>query len=599
VRAPILRDAGLALRLSWTASRGAVLAYLIVLVPQGLAPVVSAWLTKLLLDGMTAGDGLRPWPLAGLVLAVLTGLAAGDVGQYFAARLRREVDLLAQRNLFAAVGRIPGLAPFEDPDTHDRLRIGQQAGQTAPAQLIGGAAQLGQAAITLAGFTAALVAIDPLITVVTAVAGLATLIVQIRLGRQRAGLAWQLSPARRRAMSFQMLQSDPRAAKEIRVYGLTGFLLERMSGLLRSANDAENRLDARVLRSQALLAVSATAAITVGLLVVAARAAGGAISVGEVAFALVALVGVQANIGSMVRVTADTYAALLLLRHYRDIVTQPVIGDAAEPAPRLREAIRLRDVWFRYDERLPWALRGVDLTIRRGRTTAIVGLNGAGKSTLVKLLCRFYEPTRGSVRWDERAGLPPDAVRRRISVVFQDYMAYELTAAENIGAGDLPRIGDEDAIRAAAARAGIDETLRALPRGYRTLLTRIHTDTADPDGAGATLSGGGWQRVAIARALLRDDCDLMVLDEPSSGLDAEAEAEMQRQVRARPDGRAVVIISHRLSAVRDADTIVVLDGGRVAETGTHDELIAAGGRYADLFTRQASGYTAVAPEAVA
>jgi ATP-binding cassette subfamily B protein len=597
MRTPPLREAGLALRLSWTASRAAVLAYLVVLLPQGLAPVASAWLTKLLLDGLTAGGGLPPWPLAGLVLAVLTGLVAGDVGQYFAARLRREVDLLAQRNLFAAVGRIPGLAPFENPDTHDRLRLGEQAGQTAPAQLIGGAAQLGQAAVTLAGFTAALVAIDPLITVVAAVAGLVTLIVEIRLGRRRAGLAWQLSPARRRAMSFQMLQADPRAAKEIRVYGLTGFLLERMTGLLRSANDAENRLDARVLRSQALLAVCATAAITLGLAVVAARARSGAVSVGEVAFALVALVGVQANIGSMVRVTAGTYAALLLLRHYREVVTQEAPGGPAEPAPPLREAIRLRDVWFRYDERLPWALRGVDLTIRRGQTVAVVGLNGAGKSTLVKLLCRFYEPTRGSVRWDERAGLPPDAVWRRISVVFQDYMAYELTAAENIGAGDLPRIGDLEAIRSAAARAGIDETLRALPRGYSTLLTRIHTDAADPDAAGAMLSGGGWQRVAIARALLREDCDLIVLDEPSSGLDAEAEAELQQQVRTRRDGRAIVIISHRLSAVRDADIIVVLDEGRVVESGTHGELIAAGGRYADLFARQASGYAAVPQEA--
>ncbi|GGN75978.1 multidrug ABC transporter permease [Actinoplanes lobatus] len=603
-RESLWRDLTLATRLAWAASRAGLLAYLVVLVPQGLAPVAVAWLTKTLLDGMAAGRGLAVPLLAALAVALLATTVAGDVGHYFASRLRREVDLLAQRNLFLAAGRLPGLAPFEDPALHDRLDLGEQAAQTAPSQVVTGAAELGQAAITLTGFTVALIAVDPLITATVALVGLATLLVEARLGRARAGLAWQLSPAWRRAFSFQVLQTDVRAAKEIRVYGLTGYLHDRMAALLRSATDAENRLDSRVLRGQALLAVCATGSIAFGLVMVARQASAGAVGVGGVSFALAALLGVQTMIAVMVRVAAGAYAGLLLLRHYRDVATDAGIADPVRipqpdaverPAPRLSDGIRLRDVWFRYDEQHPWALRGVDLTIPRGRTVAIVGLNGAGKSTLIKLLCRFYEPTRGTIRWDDTdlAGLPPEALRRRMTVVFQDFMEYDLTAAENIGVGDLSRMDDLPALRAAAARAGVDDRLTALPRGYRTLLTRIHADSADPDSTGVTMSGGGWQRIAIARALLRDDSDLLILDEPSSGLDPEAEAELQRQLRARRDGRTIVIISHRLSAVREADTIVVLADGRITESGAHDELIAAGGRYAELFAQQASGYAPV------
>ena len=601
MRAPALREATLAARLAWAASPLSVLVYLLVLIPQGLAPVVSAWLTKLLLDGMAAGEGLTVWPLTGLAVTILTGLAVGDVTAYFAARLSREVDLLAQRNVFLAAGRFPGLGPFEDPAVYDRIVLGEQAAQTAPGQLIGGAAQLGQAVVTLAGFAVVLIMVDPLITAVVAVVGLVTAVVELRLGRRRSGLTWRLSPARRRALGFQALQTDVRAAKEIRIYGLTGHLLDRMTGLMRTANDAENRLERQVLRNQTLLAVCATASIALGLVVIARQVATGTVGVGDVAFTLAALLGVQTTIATMARITASAYAGLLMLGHYRQLVVESGAGDPVrvpEPVagtnqvPPLADAIRLRDVWFRYDDNHPWALRGVDLDIHKGQSLAIVGLNGAGKSTLIKLLCRFYEPTRGRLGWDghDLAELPPEGLRRRMTVVFQDYMEYDLTAGENIGVGDLSRLDDPAAIRAAASRAGVDDILLSLPRGYQTLLSRAHADLTDPDSAGVLLSGGGWQRLAIARALLRDDSDLLILDEPSSGLDAEAEAELQQQLRANRNGRTLVIISHRLSAVRDADRIVVLDGGRIRESGTHDELIAVGGRYAELFERQASGY---------
>jgi ATP-binding cassette subfamily B protein len=222
----------------------------------------------------------------------------------------------------------------------------------------------------------------------------------------------------------------------------------------------------------------------------------------------------------------------------------------------------------------------VNLTIPRGATNALVGLNGTGKTTLVKLLCRMYDPTRGQILWDglDLRDIPPAELRDRISAVFQDHMHYDMTAAENIGLGDLPALDNAARIRDAAARAGMHDKIIGLPWGYDTPLTRIFVsgnDKNDPR-TGVVLSGGQWQRLALARAFVRDGRDLMILDEPSSGLDTEAEYEIHLRMREYRAGRTSLLTSHRLSAVRDADLIAVLDGGRIIEHGAHDVLPAAG-----------------------
>jgi ATP-binding cassette subfamily B protein len=241
----------------------------------------------------------------------------------------------------------------------------------------------------------------------------------------------------------------------------------------------------------------------------------------------------------------------------------------------------------------------VDLFIPSGRSVALVGHNGAGKSTLVKLLCRFYDPTRGAILWDgvDLRELPVAELRARIGAVFQDYMTYELTAAENIWLGDVPPDGpdrvtgrDTGRIRDAARRAGVDGVLEGLPRGYDTMLSRVIELDDRENEPGVLLSGGQWQRVAIARAILPAARDLLILDEPSAGLDAEAERDLQVRLRAYRDGRTSILISHRLGTLRDADLIVTLVAGAVAETGTHERLMAAGGPYARLFQAQAEGY---------
>jgi ATP-binding cassette subfamily B protein len=288
---------------------------------------------------------------------------------------------------------------------------------------------------------------------------------------------------------------------------------------------------------------------------------------------------------------------MLLFGHYLAVVgSEPDLPVPARPRdlPALRGGIELRDVWFRYSDEHPWVLRGVNLVIPHGAAVALVGRNGSGKSTLVKLLCRFYDPTRGEIRWDgtDIRDVPVDELRARIGAVFQDYMCYDFSAEDNIAVGDLTAMGEGDRIALAARRAGVHDTVTALPRGYQTLLTRAfssQSDKEDPQ-TGVVLSGGQWQRLALARAFLRDKRDLMILDEPSAGLDAEAEHDVHTRLREIRSGRTSLLISHRLGAVRDADLIIVLADGGVGEQGSHAELLAAEGVYARLFTLQAVGY---------
>jgi ATP-binding cassette subfamily B protein len=591
----ILRRVHLALRLAWTANPKALGGSAVITACLGIYPVAIAWLVKLVLDGLVgvAEVDVRS-AMLGLVIVVAVGTSLTYAERYLSGQLRRSLQLLVQTRLFAAVNRFPGLEPFEQPSFHDRIQLAEQAGQAGPAEVVWSTASSLQAALTLSGFLGSLVMLDPRLALVALVAGVPGLFAELHVSRRRAGLAWKLSPARRRAMQYGTLQSDVQAVKEIRMFGLGDFLLRRMTGLICTANEEEQAMDAREVRIQAVLGGLGTVALAVGLFLVVTRAMAGGLTVGEVSVVLTALFAVQPTLANVASRIGIVHHALLLLDHYQSVI------DAADEHPQgggavsgLRNGIELRNVWFRYDDSHPWVLRGVNLIIPKGMTLALVGVNGSGKTTLVKLLCRLYDPVKGCLTWDGTSleRLAHNRLRERISVVFQDFMTFDLSAAENIGIGDLENIDDRRRIRRAAQHAGIDEAIAALPSGYDTMLSRVFYLDGDQDGqTGVMLSGGQWQRVAIARALLRERTDLLVLDEPSSGLDAEAEAVLYRQIRELRGKCTTLIISHRLGLARDADRVAVMDHGRVIEFGTHDELIRRAGRYAELFNLQAEKY---------
>ncbi|MFD9700809.1 ABC transporter ATP-binding protein [Lentzea sp. NPDC059081] len=557
----------------------------------GAAPALGAWLTMSLVDELTsqAANGGRAAFLAvasalvgGVAIAVL--YLCGYLGEV----VRQRVALTVESALFRRVATLPGLSRIEDPAFHDRLRLAEQAAQEAPGTLSQFAQEVVRSAVLLASFTGALLVVWPPMTVLLLASVVTAVVARLATARREAATEEAWVATDRRRLFYRALLTDVRAAKEIRLFGLGELLHARMIGSLRTVSDARLSAQRRGTGVQAALALLSAVVAGAGTVVVALNVVRGQSSVGDLVLFLGAVAGVQTGLSGVVLQLGEAGRAVRLFGHYLDVLATPddLAGGAQAPRPGV---IELRDVWFRYEDDGPWVLRGVDLTIPAGKAVGLVGVNGAGKSTLVKLLCRFYDPQRGSITWDgvDLRDLDILALRQRIGVVFQEFMAYDLTAAENIGIGQVSALEDRVRIVEAARTARIADTVEALPHGYDTVLSRTH---ADEDGPGVTLSGGQWQRVALARCLMRTEAELMILDEPTSGLDAEGEHRVHETVRRHAVGRTRLLISHRMAALRGADLIVTLAGGRIAEQGDHDELMDAGGEYARLFRLQADGY---------
>lgn len=596
-----LRGFTAVLALALRACPGALAVRVATVVISGIAPVAASWLLKYLVDSLTADDFRTSdlnWAVAGIGLLTVLLAAGSAVSSYADGRIRRATSTRAQSELLAAVNRLSGLSKLEQPAFHNRIQLAIQSAQGAD-RLVGALLQGAQAALTIAGFLGSLLFISPALAGILVVAAVPALFAHLANSRHRAEMFWRTSNLARRQMFYRGLLTDTQAAKEIRLYGLGDYFAQRLRTDLDSINRQEERLDRRLAAYETGLAVLAAAVSTGALVWGVHQAAAHALTAGDVSLLVAALAGMQTGLIGLVGCIAQSHQTALLFGHYLHVVQ--VRDDLPAPAtpvdpPPLGRGIELRDVWFRYTDDGPWILRGVNLTIPYGTSLAVVGLNGAGKSTLVKLLCRLYDPQRGSIHWDgtDLQDIPADRLRRRISVVFQDPMEYDLTAGENIGLGDLDALHDHVRIHTAADDADIHTALARLPQGYDTMLSRMFfPDDTEDSGSGVQLSGGQWQRLALARALMRSERDLMILDEPSTGLDAVAERHIHDRLTELRQGATSVLVSHRLNTVRSADTIVVIADGAVHEAGTHEQLMAAHGAYAELFTTQADGYEEV------
>ncbi|MGI5205565.1 ABC transporter ATP-binding protein [Spirillospora sp. CA-108201] len=581
--------------LIWRSAPGGVSGYLLTTLAEAAAPVVTAWLMKTVVDRLATSQGSVAGPAAALVAAGLAAAALPGIGKYLRDQGGRAAGVRATDRLFAATERQVGLRRFEDPVFLDRLRLSQEAAAGAGV-LVDAVCGTARGALSLIGFLASLLVISPQMTGLVLLAAVPALIAELLLSRSRATMQWTTEQTHRREFFYSRLLTDVEAATEIRLFGIGAFLRARMMSERRRGNRAEQRMSRRELAVQGGLTALSAAVAGGGLWWAITAARHGTLGVGDITMFVAAVGGVQTALTLLTSSIAVAHGRLLVFTHYVAVTrAEPDLPSAATgEAPELRRGIEFQDVWFRYSDDHPWVLRGVDLTIPHGWAVALVGLNGAGKSTLVKLLCRMYDPTRGRILWDgvDLRDIPPHALRERISAVFQDHMNYDMTARENIAVGDLRALDRPEAVQDAAVGAGIHDKLAGLPHGYDTLLTRMFFSEADKEDAetGVVLSGGQWQRLALARAFVRDGRDLMILDEPSSGLDPEAEHQVHAQMRLHRSGRTSLLISHRLSAVRDAGLIAILDEGRVAELGTHETLLAADGHYARLFRLQAAGY---------
>lgn len=594
-----LRTVVRALGLLWSAAPGWSAGFAALSLLAGVLVPLDAWLLARALDTVVDGSGRGAAVSAVTLLgaAAVTTAVVAAVARYAEGELARRVALRAKGTLMRAVARIAGLELLERPAFLDRLRLAEQAGSGAPQVLIQAVFGALRAAVAAAGLVVVLAAVSPWLVLLTVAGSLPAVVAAVAESRDRARMLWRITPGFRREMFYGTLLTDAGVAKEIRVFGLGDLLHDRMTTELRAIARAQSAVERRAALAQGGLA-AASALLGAGALVWGAvQAVAGTITVGDLSMLVTGLAGLRAAAAGLVRCFGDGHHSALVFGHFEAVLetaAAAAVLPPPPPGPRLHTVrptgVELRDITFRYAAGHAPVLHGVSFTIPPGAMVALVGANGAGKSTIVKLLCRLYEPTSGSIRWDglDVAGLPPDAVRRRIGVLFQDFVRYDLTVADNVGFGDVRRLGDEAALRAAVRLAGADTVVERLPQGYGTMLSRVFGGTDDADGV--QLSGGQWQRVALARSLLRDDADLMILDEPSSGLDADAEAALYEHLRTERGGRSCLLVTHRLSAVRHADAIVVLAGGRVVEQGGHDQLLAAGGEYARLYRRQADGF---------
>jgi ABC-type multidrug transport system fused ATPase/permease subunit len=565
-------------------------------------PITIAVLTGLLVGSIPASvDGGLGAPAGRVTLGLLAAVAALVVAQRVitpvtaavARNLGRRVERHLRERLMVAVARPSGIAHLEDPDVLAQLRIARGLGvdTNRPDLAVEGLARILPLWVQALGSAAILVTFHWWLGVLWLLVWPVIVYVMQREYVRVGQVGYGLSDALRRAEYLRDLAITPPAAKEIRVWGMLEWLVARFEAAWRTALEPVWRV--RRPRARVVFGASGVVllinVLSYGLLAYAATR-------GDLSLAAVA-VYTQALAGANLYAAFDDHNAYLsfaavsvpkMLELDRRLAAGQRPRTRHLPADIPRDEIAFRRVRFRYPGTERDALRGLDLRIRAGRSMAIVGENGAGKTSLVKLLCGLYEPTGGLITVDggDLAQTDPDAWRARIAVLFQDFTRYQLPAADNIGLGAPEHAGDRERLAAAAEQAGARDLIEALPHGWETVLSREYTN-------GTELSGGQWQRIALARAMfaVHAGARVLVLDEPTAALDVRAEAELYDRFLELTEGLTTILISHRFSTVRRADRIVVLAEGAVAEEGSHEELLAAGGRYAEMFTLQAARFT--------
>ncbi|NZA27337.1 ABC transporter ATP-binding protein [Luteimonas sp. SJ-92] len=479
------------------------------------------------------------------------------------------------------------LEDFEDPELQDRLDRARR--QTmGRMNLMGQLAGQLQDAITVASFAVGLLVYAPWLILLLAVALVPAFIGEAHFNAMNYSLNFQWTPERRQLEYVRQTGASVETAKEVKIFGLHRFLIERYRGLADRFFRANRALARRRAIWGTLLAALGTLGYYVAYAYIAWRTVRGDFSIGDLTF----LAGSFRRLRQLLEGLLTGFSqvagqALYLDDLFSFFAVEPEIRSPPRPAPFPKPIVRgfvFENVGFRYPDAERWAVRRLDFELRAGEVLALVGENGAGKTTVVKLLARLYDPDEGRILLDGRdlREYDPDALRANTGVIFQDFVRYHLTAGENIGVGRVDAMDDEARVRDAARRAMADEVIAALPGGYDQLVGRRFR-------SGVDLSGGQWQKIAIARAYMRD-AQVMILDEPTAALDARSEFEVFRRFKELSERRTAVLISHRFSSVRMADRILVLDQGLLEASGTHTELMAQGGRYAELFELQAAGY---------
>ena len=588
----------------WRASPGLLLITLTLRVIRAVLPVAALWFGKLIIDEVVRLSALSDGPatLSGWASSGEITLLAIYVGAEFAlavlsdllSRIGGLVDsLLSERLTMSSSIRLMehaatlDLEDFEDAEFQDKLeRARRQSSGRMPllSQLMG---QI-QDVLTVVTFAGGLVVFNPWLIVLLLVALIPAFLGEAHFNAQSYSLDFRRTPERRELDYVRQTAASVETAKEVKIFGLNAFLIDRFRVLSQSFY-AANR---QIAQQRALWGAVFTSVGTVGYYLAYAWIIGstltGTLTIGDLTFLAGSFRRLRTLLEGLLASFSSTAAQALYLDDlFGFFEVTPEIQSPASPLPMpepIRQGFVFEDVGFRYPGADRWAVRHLSFTLKAGETLALVGENGAGKTTLVKLLTRLYDPDEGRITLDGRdlRDYDLDALRGAMGVIFQDFVRYNLTAGDNIAVGRISARDDHARIERAASSSLADAVIDGLPQGYDQMIGKRFRN-------GVELSGGEWQKVAIARAYMRD-AQVLVLDEPTAALDARSEFEVFQRFKELSAGKTAVLISHRFSSVRMADRILVLSGGRVEASGTHVELLAQKGRYAELFELQAAGY---------
>ena len=588
----VFRYSRRALELVWSTNRPLTLALAGGTLAGGILPAAVAYVGSLIVDALVsairsgggAGHALQLVLLEGLLVAAISAAQRGIsfCQSLLRAQLGQRVNVMILEKALTL-----DLQHFEDSEFYDKLTRARREASTRPLSLVMRTFFLVQNGISLVSFGALLAHFSPWAVVVLLLAGLPAFVAEAKFSGDAFRLFRWRSPETRMQIYLETVLAREDHVKEVKLYGLGTRLLERYQAIFRRLYQEDRALTIRRDLWGFFLSLIGSGALYGAYAWIAISTVRQLISIGQMTMYVALFRQGQTTVSAMLTAVGGMYEDNLYLSTlYEYLETEVILPTGSSVrGPHPEDGIRFEDVSFTYPGAQETALENITLHLVPGTSLALVGENGSGKTTLIKLLTRLYAPTSGRIlldgqdlaEWDEAA------LRERIGVIFQDFARYQLLVGENVGAGDERYFEDEERWRAAAVKGRASDFIDMLPAGYQTQLGKWFKD-------GRELSGGQWQKIALSRAFMRSRADILVLDEPTAAMDAQAEAEVFEHFRQLARERITILISHRFSTVRMADQIVVLNNGHIIERGSHEELMQLHGRYAQLFTLQARGY---------
>lgn len=581
------------LRMVWATKPSYGVGIVLLRVVSAFAPVAMLEIGRRIIDTVVAniGSASPDWTLLAQLVALELAIAlATDILGRLTALLESLLGDLFSNDISVRLMRHAStldLQHFEDPDFFDKMQRArrQTMGRVA---LMSQTLTMAQQLLTLSSLLVPLVLFNPWLLLILTVAILPSFLGETAYAGIAYSFMFQWTPQRRELDYYRWVASEVEPAKEIKLFGLSDYFIGRYARLADEYVAENRRVATHRAATGAVLTSLSTLAYYGAVVVIIYNTVLGVISIGDLTFYIGSFQRSRSLIGNVLMSISRSYEQGLQLKDLFEFLdVQPSIGNVPNPRSLpdpIRDGFVFEDVGFRYPDAEQWAIRHVTLSIGPGERVAFVGENGAGKTTLVKLLTRLYEPTEGRILLDgvDLREYDLAQLRRAVGVIFQDFFRYDLSARDNISVGWIEGRDDEGRIVDSAEKSLASEVIEGLDERYDQMLGRRFE-------GGANLSGGEWQKVALGRAYMRD-AQLLVLDEPTAALDARAEHDVFERFSELTAGKMAVLISHRFSTVRMADRILVLEGGRVIEDGSHDELLRLGGHYAELFNLQAEGY---------